>query len=242
MKKIYSLILCAVIGVGFANAQSNYKPQAKSFAVELQFMPFGLADVSIMTVNNGNAFGISPRYYINERLELRADILFGMNGRNRNDSIYDYGDEYGSVGINKIRESATSFGVNLGVNYHFKGTERISPYIGGFVGAGFSKDLYKQTVTYFENADFDGYEKMSRGEWYFNVCAVTGFNWYITDGLYIGAELGLGFGLLRDMNTVRIAASSPDAEPTFEETIKPTSFDYAVSFIANPAIRLGWRF
>jgi outer membrane protein W len=235
------LFLAAIIFANVAIAQQQYKPQAKDFTMEVQFRPLDiLSNAPIQAITNGAAFGISPRFFITDRWELRADLLFGMSTQTNKDTLYDYYYyERTSEGIVKESESLLSFGLHLGANYHFKGTERVSPYVGATVGSGMITNISTVSTDYFNDVLDDTKAKHSGGKWYLCATAVTGFNWYITSGLYLGVEVGLGFNFKQNTNVV---TKTTVGDEVTKDVVKPTEADYSVTFLASPAIRLGWKF
>jgi hypothetical protein len=214
MKKLIltSAVLAAFVG---ANAQETpagsgvaYKPTSGALAVELG-LTGGLLNTATNLSSSGNAFPamLKVRYFLSDDLALRASFNFSSNSRT--DKAYkldDDGKETSDVGIQKVKSSF--YGINIGVEKHFTGTERLSTYIGadlslGAAGASLKEEKYTGG-NYSENnsrkvkgssvfgvADPD--DDASRGGFGFGLRAVTGADYYIAKKLYLGAEAGWGF-------------------------------------------------
>jgi hypothetical protein len=164
-------------------------------------------------------------------LELRADLLFGFNSVKNKAKDTLIGTE-----TQITKNASTLFGLNLGANYHFKGTERISPYLGALIGIGVLNASTKITNLGYVS---DNYSSAKRGGLYMDFTAVTGFNWYIVSGLYVGAEIGLGIEFAKELKST-MKSKVAGTETTI--TVDPTGSVFGVNFYANPAIRLGWKF
>jgi outer membrane protein W len=235
MRKIF-LITAVVLFIGSIHAQ--FKPTGGTFGMEVQFRPFGnnvieSGNISPFLTNNGvkNLFGVSARYFCIDQLELRADLLFGFNSNKTKSTNTPAGQE-----PQITRESGTLFGLNLGVNYHFKGTERISPYVGAVVGFGLLNT--SKNISHL-NFIADDFSKAKQGGVYTNFAFATGFNWYIVNGLYLGAEVGLGLEFAKELKsttTTKIGGTENKV------TVDPSKSAFGLNFYANPAIRLGWKF
>ncbi|MDR0604092.1 MAG: hypothetical protein LBG80_07305 [Bacteroidales bacterium] len=232
MRRIF-LLTATTLLIGFAQAQ--FKPTGGSFGMEVQFRPLGANLIENKNIspslNSLNLYGISARYFCIDQLELRTDLYFGLSSSKNKTK-----DPSGGKEEQVYTQSATLFGLNLGVNYHFKGTERISPYVGAVVGFGIGNEMEKYTNW---NYVADNSSKRKQGNVFVNFAGVTGFNWYIVNGLYLGAEIGLGLEFIRDLKTKSETVVSGTKTTV---TVDPTSSSFQFGFFANPAIRLGWKF
>ena len=234
MRKV---VLVAVATLLVSSVQAQFKPTTGSFGMEIQFRPLGQnvfqATEFEFEFENGttlNSFGISPWFFVSEKLELRADLLFGMASQKERDK-----DPAGS-NDQIAKMSVNMFGLNLGAYYHFNGTERISPYVGANVGFGMANITGKIRNFGYVSGD---YTKRSLSVFDLQFAVSTGFNWYIVNGLYLGADIGLGFGFgkpLKEKTITEIGGNKTTDE------VKPTTSAWSLNFIANPAIRLGWKF
>jgi len=193
-----------------ATSKVQFKPKKGSFCLEVQFKPLG--DIVIQSNPNSigiGSAGISAKCFASKKSELRIDLLFGFS-----QNTYTLLPPDSIEGTKEItRNPTTAFGLNLGFNRHFNGTERISPYIGFLLG--FGVDITKVMI---DNLGFTAGNNSSTTTRTFgmNFIIPTGFNWYIVNGLYLGAEVGLGLSFEKDF--------------------------IEINLFAAPAIRLGWKF
>jgi len=230
MKKV---ILFAAAALVIGSAQAQFKPEGGSFCMEVQFRPLGnvIQSNPIGSENFGVA-GISAKYFLTGKLELRGDLLF---------SFYSDKDKFpvpaGTTGVEgTIKNSFSAFGLNLGLNYHFNGTERISPYVGALIGFGVSSDKTRADNLGWVSGD---YSLQKGGFFGMQLAVATGFNWYIVSGLYIGAEVGLGLGFGKELKDETKTSVGGVTNTT---TVNPTASEFGINFFATPAIRLGWKF
>ena len=92
--------------------------------------------------------------------------------------------------------------IGLGYEYHLDGTDKMSPYFGARVGFG--------------STDNAGSETSSLA---FGI--IGGMDYYVRESIYVGLELGLGFG--------STTVGDADAVTTFGNSMMS-------------AVRMGWRF
>ena len=224
MKKLF-LLVTAIMVIGFTQTQAQ-------LSLEIQFKPlgqevlespvFGITDLG----GSHHAYGISPRYLITDEIQAKVDLFFGMNTYKEfpeNDKITE-----------TTKDRSTIIGINLGANVMLQGTAKVTPYAGASIMLG-SIGL-KKTV---DNANFEkgDYYKHKGGYNALGFAVSTGFNWAIVDGLYIGAEIGLGFMNVKPKTIV--TETKPDQKI---KDVEPTKSANGINFFANPAIRLGWNF
>lgn len=231
MKKIIFtlIIVCAVT----LYSQAQFKPEAGSITTELQFNPFN---------NGGNAafedMGLRGRYFLSEQLAVRLNLDFGMaSGKNVSKDLNN----------NDVtaKTKASMFGIAPGIEYHLGSFERISPYVGAEIAFNTSGGKYTEegkdysieakNLMYDENTGSVSREFSTS----FGLNLVLGVDVYIVEGLYMGAELGLGFGVEKlKPGELSVSQGSVSNVTKFEDKISGTG----VAFNCVPQIRLGWRF
>ncbi|WP_159730580.1 hypothetical protein [Sphingobacterium sp. 18053] len=206
MKRILSAIL--LLGAArIAYAQTSLdkdvegvKSRKGSFVTELNFNPFK-GNLSLNNALNQ----IKGRYFVQDDLALRLGI-----GINVLDSAANYGNPYGTNGyFNSNTKKSTGFDVNFGIEKHFKGSSRLSPYIGFdlSIGSKSSKQelstsaytmnlknawmevIYQQT----NNGYYSSMQLVPNAYTRFGAYAVAGFDFYVSKGLFVGYEFNLGY-------------------------------------------------
>lgn len=182
MKKMFlALALCASIAT--VKAQ-DFKPKAGDVTTE-----FGLnGGINNTNFNFKDGALLRFRYFAKENLAYR--VGFGAEIDQETNNVYGPNDEKGT-----FKRSNNSLNINLGVEKHFAGTERLSPYVGADILFGTGKEVIKtKDVTlggaYQANEKF---ERKGPGFIDLGLRGVIGADYYIAKRLFLGAEAGLGF-------------------------------------------------
>ncbi len=116
--------------------------------------------------------GIGFQYYVSNNISLGGGINFGSTTVNGPDSTAsDF--------------SASTFGLALDINYHFRSLYSVSPYIGLNLNYG----MFSSTVTPLATG---GTETERKGN-SFGAGVNFGFDWYFTEGISLGGRYTLGF-------------------------------------------------
>lgn len=182
----YALILILIVPM-WASAQSDtLKAKARNFATELNVNPFQ----GNLSLNNALQ-QIKVRYFIKEQLALR--VAFNASSKKSNN---DASNPYGSFPI-KVKNERKSFlsGINVGLEKHFSGTKRLSPYIGGEINFAVKNSSQKMTNGTTETdvkgawmlpSYGGGYEE--RGFVKYGISGVCGFDYYFAKNFYFGYE------------------------------------------------------
>jgi outer membrane protein W len=229
MKKLAILVgAIALTGSTFAQKATTDAP----FSLEGQ-LGFNASTLSF------NAPAIRARYFVSDNIAVR--LTFGMMKTSETFNYFETENtNTGATGteINK----AGGWGLALGGEYHFAGTDRLSPYAGLDIsfGGGTSTNAWSNYDGAGYNADYkrDIEAKTSS----LGVNLVAGTDYYFAENFYIGMELGIGFGSTTvkegtDVSSDIIAGSTVTVENTSNEEKYSTLGN---NFIGN--FRLGWRF
>lgn len=252
MKKMLFTIALAIATL-YASAQESenpdFKPTKGSFATELNFNPFK-GNLSFNNVLNQ----VKGRYFLSPQLALR--LGFNINTL---DSTQNYGTPYGSqASFTKDKRTSNSLGLNFGIEKHFKGTKRLSPYIGvdAFWGTKSTKQetsnnantttiknawlttiQYVQTTTppyYYTTvttADENAYTR-------FGVTAVAGFDFYMAKNFFLGYEFNLGYSKT-DYKTPEVTTTG-QSTPALSFYSNNSTSKFGTSLVNG--IRIGYLF
>jgi len=187
MKKAF-LILGLAAGTFTASAHGNdgfteYKPTKGSVTTEAGLVG-GILN-SEFSLNNGAGM-LRGRYFLKNDLAIRVGLNLGFDNERTN--VYGNGSNEGHY-----TEANSTFLLNAGIEKHFKGTKRLSPYVGG--------DILVGTVGYkgkTENSDGTDYEAnlnitQKSSNFTLGLRGVVGADYYIAPKVFIGGEVGLGF-------------------------------------------------
>ena len=130
------------------------------------------------------------RYFLNEGLAVRANLAFGMGTTNE---VLDDDGLNPVVDKSEATVKASTFGISLGIEKHLEGTSKLSPYLGAEFG--FLSQTGSTEVTNYDGTNFSkgtSYELTGGGTSSITLNALIGADYYITERVYFGAELGIG--------------------------------------------------
>lgn len=218
MKKI--ITLCSILLAGFSLAKAQHaekldlRPVQGDWGAEVNFSPFSSSPIGINYIRLRN--------FINDKTALRLGLFLGTNFENPDEDL-----------TNRTYE----FNVRPGMEKHFEGTKRLSPYLGGELDLAL-----KSSKSSFDDGTF---ERTIEGAWSdfgtergftrLGANAIAGVDFYILKGLYLGTEFGFGFEYIKQSDIVeKNNGNEVDA------------IDGGSTFQAGPnvnsAIRLGFNF
>jgi len=190
MKKlILSVVAAATLLATEVNAQ-EYKPAAGDNTLELQLAPLGAAPFSMG--------GIRYRRFLDATTALRATVYVGYTNTSEVTTQEGPGQEE-----LRTRNSSFEIGLRPGIEKHFEGTSRLSPYFGGELDFAIKTTKEKEEVggtpgvAVEENIvkNEDGYTR-------FGLNGIFGADYYIAEKVFLGAELGFGLSYTKDAKTV----------------------------------------
>lgn len=224
MKKL-AILVGAIALTGSTFAQ---KPSDAPMSLEGQ-LGFNASTMSF------NAPSIRFRYFVTENIAGR--LTLGINNTSETFNYYETENtNAGGSGTEVNKTSAVNIGI--GGEYHFAGTDRLSPYAGLDILIGMGNATSEWT-----NYDGTGYNNdftasidapMSS----FGVNLVAGTDYYFAENFYLGLELGLGFSSMTVKEGTSSATSGGVTVSNVSNTENYSSFGN--NFISQ--FRLGWRF
>ena len=226
MKKL--LLAAAILGSAFmANAQDDdFATQKGTFSTEIQFNPFG-SDV----FSNGGAF--SGTYFVSDKNAITFSV--GLNGTNDKTQNYD-GD---GKEISYNTKYTGEFSIGVGYKYYFLNYKRINLYAGANVNY-IHKFAGDKTEGQIENGNNGDYTWTNNGTGNgFSAYAITGIDFSIYKGLYMGAEIKAGFkNTLKSGYKEKAVVGGNSVETDF----KAGGHTFDGGFSVVPVFRLGWAF
>ncbi|MCB0802720.1 MAG: hypothetical protein KDB74_06450 [Flavobacteriales bacterium] len=216
-------IAAAVFTTGDLNAQ-DFKPAGGEKNVEVNFTPLGGKPVSI---NN-----IKLRYFSSSDMAFRL----GISVSSSSDKTVNLG--AGADGKGELEDVKSSFGFSLnpGIEMHWEGTDRLSPYYGAELM--FSTVSNKETNQVWDAADATTREgEKTSGSTTFGLNLLIGADWYFTKSMYMGTEVGFGFASVSEKDTENTPAVKDAKTATAPGG---STFNLGPNF--NSSIRLGFLF
>ena len=207
------------------NTDLEFKPGAGAKNLEFQFAPLGGSPLGIS--------GIRFRHFSSPLSAVRANVFLGVSSTSKVTQ-----DEDSDIEAKELNDYKTTFdiGIRPGIERHFAGTRRLSPYIGAELDL-----FYRYTRETSEvQVGSDVKESFKTGDGGFfrvGANAVAGFDFYVAQHLYLGAELGFGIAYKR-ASTIVTENSAGDKIET------RTDAENAINLAPNvvTAIRLGYIF
>lgn len=235
MKKAF-LVFGLVATTFAAKAQVNdefktFKPMMKDVTTELG-LAGGLNNANF-TLNEGSSGLLRFRYFLKDKLAFR--LGFNVSASSEKDKFYGTAGQEGE----KVTRN-TGFLLNLGIEKHFNGTPRLSPYVAGdllFGIAGQSSKMDNTDGSIFVN-QFSS-KVTGPGTFSFGIRGVVGADYYIAKHVYLGAEAGLGV-----LNSIegKTKTTTTVGTTTTTTTVKSAGSTFELTPSVITGIRIGFVF
>lgn len=215
MKKL--LIAVALISAcGAVNAQ-EFNARKGNVTADLSLFSKGIfATESPVLLNSGMLKG---RYFLSDGMALRGAFSL-MNDSQKDTSNEDV--------TNK--QSKSQFGMRFGVEKHFEGTDRLSPYVGGDMGFSYHTKSASSDPKFGDKSKVEGPSTFG-----FGMGVFFGADYYFVKNVYLGVEAGLDFG------TASVGSVTTTNGGTSTTGTKAGSSS-AMSVGANAGFKLGFVF
>ena len=171
MKKVL-LSAVALLAFGFANAQEEIKPKTGNLTTEVSVN--GLINntsFSIQDQSFGNGAMFKARYFKTDNVAYRLVAFANLDSQTDKAVVGD-----------DTKTNVFGLGLGFGLEKHFAGTDRLSPYV-GFDGIfGFESSSEKT----------GSYEEKGPNTFRIGARGVFGADYYVAKKLYLGIEGGIG--------------------------------------------------
>jgi opacity protein-like surface antigen len=235
-----SKVLLTLVLAGATTSAMAQKPtEGAPHSVEVQLNLNGDANTIV-------APSLKYRNFLSKNVAIRFGL--GFNG-SKEEKTYNQYDTQGTglptppgntgTEVNKT----SSWSVMPGFEYHFAGTDKLSPYAGLMLAIGGGKSTNE-----WSNFNGEGYsaDYLSRNVENpfssFGVALLAGMDFYVAENLFLGAE----FGYLISRQTTK-EGTDEQSQNSNGETVTTTKFTpeskgSSRGFGETAAIRLGWRF
>lgn len=237
MKRIALAGTILLAGISGIEAQAQYRPAGGEKNLELMLAPLGGSPISMA--------GIKYRHFSSANNAMRVGLFVGFD--NKTTITQDADDKTKALELKK-KESSITIGIQPGIEKHLEGTERLSPYFGGYVDINYTTKTKKEDaqLTLTNGTNQLGYTKTKSGSLGFGLNAVAGFDYYVAKSLYVGTELG--FGLAATMpgknktETVDYNNDHSGTATTNTEGKKDNVSKFQVGPNVVGQLRMGWLF
>ncbi|MEY4002858.1 MAG: hypothetical protein RIT07_900 [Bacteroidota bacterium] len=224
MKKIYSMALCLM-----ALGLFSQKPEEKNVTTELGISPGNGG-------NTVNTFGINGRYFVKTNLALVLGL--GASYSQDIDNFAENADGTGEEGSFTSRSRYTE--IALGVQKHFSGTSRLSPFMGAdlLIGADGSHQEGDDANSsgYIKNYSYERDAQAVQA----GIRATLGFDFWVAKGMYVGA-IYHPLIIVTQMQGDTETTSGSNGSTT--KTVNPGGIYSSLSTFGQVgSIRVGWLF
>lgn len=236
MRKTFLLFVMSAATLGTALSQdeatmstsSGFKPSAGDKTLEVQFAPLGGNPISIG--------GIRARKFTSATSALRLNVFLGYNTSSEITQQED-----GDADLKELKDVTSSFTFDIrpGIESHFGGSEKLSPFIGAELVLGFRSSTTKSDYQDADdNVQTDKIINENSGDGYLQLGlnGLAGVDFYFAKNLYLGTEIGFGLLWAKD-GTQKVKPAEGDAP---DDVKRGSSFDLGPVFTSQ--IRLGWVF
>lgn len=205
--------------------EDGFKATSGDKTLEFQFAPFGESPLGIDGIR-GRIFGSD-----NKALRLNIDLQYDTQSSITQQANTDF-----DIPELRFNDSEFVFNVKPGIEQHFNGTQKLSPYMGVEVELGFAVKSERQELQI--PADDNIYfTKTTTSNVRIGAGLVAGVDFYVTRKLYLGAELGYGLRYIKKLNS-KEKSDIPDVE----DQSFPQGGSFYIGPRVNGAIRLGYAF
>jgi hypothetical protein len=233
------VLLTAVMAGATSLAMAQKPTEGAPHSVEVQMNLTGDANTVV-------APALKYRLFVSDKLAFRFGL--GFDGSKEENNYYEYDLEATGVpappgGIGTEVNKTASWSVMPGVEYHFAGTDRLSPYAGLMLSIGGGKSTNEWT-----NYNGNGYSPtyLSRNVENpfstFGVGLLAGADFYFAENFFFGAEFGYLINSRTDKEGTDTQAQLANGSTSTTTSLTPERKSSSRGFNATAAIRLGWRF
>ncbi len=233
MKKLLLIVAFATVGtIAFAQ-----KPMSGDRTAEVGLsLQTGTAPISY------NVPELRFRMFKSDDMAYRLRANIGSMSRT-------YSADIGGVAWEAKDNSGFNIALAAGVEKHFAGTKRLSPYVGAEVGISFGTGRsveatnddapvfagFGSGITAGNVAAGNKYEQTFGSTFGLGIGAVMGADYYVADGVYVGVEFGLGL-----INITSTGEGETTTQAGSAKTGKASSFD--LFGVTGSGVRLGYKF
>lgn len=223
MKKIQSITLLSFLFLNFCLIAQKQEPG--SITLELEFSPLGSEPLKISSLRT--------RYFVSETIAFRTSIFAG--GKRNASKSYNSDSTLTFVNTN----GNFDFSIRPGIERHFDISNRLSSYIGGEFYYGYNSTRNAVQSPNSNNSVMTTYQIGSASSFGLNVLSGTDF--YFSDKIYMGIELGFGF-LFTGRSISKTKYNNQDESSNLENTVSKgntTNINWGPNY--QGTIRLGYH-
>jgi opacity protein-like surface antigen len=218
MKTKITILALLISAVSFSQKQD-----AGDIPIELEFAPLGASPLKIASLR--------ARYFKSDDIAFRMSLYLGGSSK----PTYSKPNDVELVS----KTSDFNFVLRPGIEKHFEGTDNLSPYIGGELSYGYKRNSSYTESNWSSNSSEIKAKNSVDSKSTFGMNVLTGADYYITDKIYLGVELGFGFQYEgRGGSSVVWENPENSSESDSDEIGNSSNFQWGPNYQAT--IRLGY--
>lgn len=199
--------------------------ESGSVTLELEFAPLGSEPLKINSLR--------ARYFLNETLAFRTSVFIGGN-RNTSKSFNS-----DSTLTFTNTNGAYDLSIRPGIERHFALSSRLSSYVGAEFFYGYNSSRSKNQSPNADNSVMTTSQIQASSS--FGINALSGTDFYFSEKIYLGVELGFGF-LYNGRTVSKTNYNNPDPSSNLENTVSKgntTSLNWGPNY--QGTIRIGYH-
>ncbi len=220
--------MAVAITVSAQDSDKQYRPTGGESNLEFQFTPFGTSPIGISGIRYRKFTSQYSAFRLNAHLSFSNATTITQQADPDND-------------IPELKDTDQVFGINLrpGFEKHLSGTERLSPYYGLEFDVAWQRTVAKEEREDFGTGDIIIDKTIDQfGFFRLGLNAVAGFDFYVAERLYMGAELGFGFSWQKESKIKFKSSEDGFVEP--DPIKRGGEFELGPNIVS--AIRVGYIF
>ncbi len=236
-KTILSLALVAMGVAAFAQ-----KPAAGDKTVEFN-LNFQTGGAPISYGNGANMLGAPElrfRYFMADDMAVRLKVGLGSGSTSTKTSA-----NVGGTDITNTNDVSSGFAFSIapGIEKHFAGTDKLSPFVGAELPIAFNSSSTNEN----DKADLGGTiaadnssKTVTGSQFGLGLRLVLGADYYFTDAIYMGVEGGLGVFSMTSTGDGTIDETVGGVAATQVKTLGGSAM--SLFGVSSGAVRLGYKF
>ena len=220
-----------VLKTGIQLSGDSYKPGSGDSSLELSFDPGAIFATGGDQFSLDNAM-IKYRKFTSETsaFRLSANFSFGANV-----TITQQEDTKNNLEELKDKDSYFSLSLRPGIEKHFSGTKKLSPYFGAEGIIGYASASMKSE---YQDANQDiEYVKTKGGAFTLGAGVFAGVDYYFVKNLYLGVEIGYGLSYTNQLKTKYTDSGDNDNDDE-----RKNGYEFGLNPSVTGNFRIGWTF
>jgi hypothetical protein len=216
-------ILTTLALLTFSLSIFGQKQDIGDIPIEVEFSPLGANPLKISNLRT--------RYFKSNNFAYRMGFFVGGSRK----------PSFTETNNVTLVNRATNFNFNIrpGFEKHFEGTKRLSPYIGSELSYSYNNDITATESIWTSNNNQIKTQKNRSSNSIFGINVLTGADFYISDKIFLGIEIGFGIQYDgRGKTSTKWKNPESNSDTNTKEIGNSSSFQWGPNY--QGTIRLGY--